>query len=72
MVGFLHESDTVCMVSSGAASTASATALRAALAGPRLPVTASATTQAATIRKTSAEATWVERVPSPTRVGRAR
>ena len=38
------------VASSGAASTATTTAPRAALAGPRLPVTARATAKTATIR----------------------
>ncbi|HEX3960977.1 MAG TPA: hypothetical protein VHZ03_30890 [Trebonia sp.] len=43
--------DTVNMVSSGAASTVTVTALRATRAGPpRLPATASATAQAVTMK----------------------
>ncbi len=49
----------------GAASTATTTAQRTALAGPRLLVTARATAQAATIRYVSAELMWAARLPTP-------
>ena len=53
------------VVRSGAASTATTAAPRAALAGPRLSVTARATAQTATIRYVRAEAAWAARLPSP-------
>ena len=53
------------VVNSGAASTVTTTAQRAALAGPRLSVTARATAQIATIRYVRADATWTARLPSP-------
>ena len=63
--GSSSSSPTDDVVKSGAASTVTTTAQRAALAGPRLSVTARATAQTATIRYVNADATWAARLPIP-------